>query len=97
MSTGAGPQPAAPQAVARVEVPAGTGSAAAVAPLSVSGPVELTGTGTGAAAGASLRDRAPFACLPAFTRSLSSFPTLKNGKRLGCTLTRTPVRGFRPS
>src|SRR5439155_5021594 len=31
------------------------------------------------------------------TRRRSSFPTLKNGTRLACTATSTPVLGFRPS
>src|SRR5262249_4027317 len=31
------------------------------------------------------------------TRSRSSLPTLKKGRRLGCTCTGCPVRGLRPS
>ena len=57
-------------------------------------------TGTGAADRAASRSFAGasrLACLPALTRSFSSLPTLKKGSRFGWTLTRTPVRGFRPS
>src|SRR5208282_835433 len=35
-------------------------------------------------------------CRPSFTISLSSLPTLKNGRRFAGTSTGCPVRGFRP-
>src|SRR5512137_1707532 len=42
-------------------------------------------------------DLGPFSCFaPPSTRSFSSLPTLKNGKRLGGTSTEAPVMGLRP-
>ena len=67
------------------------------------GPVSVTGVTTGvpsaAATGARLapaRVRTPDDA-PAFTRSFSSLPTLKKGRRFGRTSTASPVRGLRPS
>src|SRR5262249_44152688 len=55
------------------------------------------GFGLGPAEGAAPAPACATCFRDSLTRSRNSLPTLKNGRRLGCTWTGWPVRGLRPS